>query len=69
MLKSCSKGLRLNECYNAKITVDFADEDRIEQALINFHSNALKYASKSKEISLNITNLESIYQNNCSGSW
>lgn len=61
MLKSCCESLSLNDSHNVKITGDletkaFADEDRIEQVVINFLNNAVKYASQSKDVCLNVEN-------------
>lgn len=59
MLESCCQFLRLTDSHTVKITGDleikaFADEDRIDQVVVNFLNNAMKYASQSKEICLNI---------------
>lgn len=59
MLESCCEFTRLTDSHKVKITGDqnikaFADEDRIDQVVVNFLNNAVKYASQSKEIHLNI---------------
>ncbi|WP_262147504.1 ATP-binding protein [Chryseobacterium foetidum] len=59
MLESCCEFTRLTDSHKVKITGDqnikaFADEDRIDQVVVNFLNNAVKYASQSKEFHLNI---------------
>ena len=59
MLESCCELLRITDSHKVKITGDlesttFADEERIDQVVVNLLNNAVKYASQSNEIRLNI---------------
>ncbi|MBD8081523.1 ATP-binding protein [Chryseobacterium caseinilyticum] len=59
MLESCCEFVRLTDSHTVKITGDleikaFADEDRIDQVVVNLLNNAVKYASHSNEICLNV---------------
>jgi PAS domain S-box-containing protein len=57
LLKSCCHHVHIDEKHELIITGDVnirinADEDRIEQVIINFVNNAMKYAQRSREIYL-----------------
>lgn len=57
MLESCCHDFKISGRYNLKIVGDadvmvFADEQRIEQVVINFINNAIKYAPSSKNIEI-----------------
>ncbi|KQT18128.1 hypothetical protein ASG31_05180 [Chryseobacterium sp. Leaf404] len=59
MLNSCCEAIRLSGSHHVTIKGDIdvsvvADEDSINQVVVNILNNAVKYASQSKEICLNI---------------
>ncbi len=59
LIENCCNHVRLAGIYTIKTTGDmniqvYADADRIEQVLINFVTNAIKYAPSSKEILIEI---------------
>lgn len=63
MLSNCCNDIRFAGKYNLTISGDpqaavFADEHRIEQVLVNFVNNAVKYAPHSRDIQLGIETAE-----------
>ena len=59
MLSNCCNDIRFAGKYNLEISGDpqtavFADEHRIEQVVVNFVNNAVKYAPQSRDIQLGI---------------
>jgi len=59
LLENCCNDIRFAGKYNLMISGDaeaavFADEHRIEQVVVNFVNNAVKYAPRSRDIYLNI---------------
>lgn len=63
MLSKSGDHIRMEGKYDIIIKGDhnlsvFADENRIDQVVINFINNAVKYASQSKEIHINIEELK-----------
>lgn len=64
MIKECCNEVHLEDRYTLKIEGDeelevFADSMRIEQIVVNFINNAVKYAPKTDEISIKIEKLTS----------
>lgn len=62
LVKSCDH-VQMEGKYNIIIKGDhglsvFADENRIDQVVINFINNAVKYASESKEIHINFEKIK-----------
>ncbi len=65
LINTCCEQGNFNESHEILVTGDldcqvFADEKRIEQVLVNYISNAVKYAPLSKRIEISIHNLELI---------
>ncbi|MCJ8155109.1 ATP-binding protein [Chryseobacterium sp. SSA4.19] len=63
MLNNCCNDIRFMGKYNLNIEGDpnafvFADENRIEQVVINFVNNAVKYAPNSRDIYLQVETLD-----------
>lgn len=63
MIDSCCSHVRLNGQYSILTTGDVslsvnADKDRIEQVVVNFVNNAIKYAPESKKIEINILKVD-----------
>jgi PAS domain S-box-containing protein len=63
VIKGCCNHIGLNSSYKINHTGDlnvevFADQHRIDQVLVNFVNNAVKYAPESKEIIINVVDLE-----------
>lgn len=61
MLESCCHDIRLSGRYDLKIEGDadvimYADEQRIEQVVVNFINNAIKYAPRSNAIDVLVEN-------------
>lgn len=62
LINSCCNHVRLEGAYKIVHTGDlnvevFADKHRIDQVLVNFVNNAVKYAPESKEIIINVDDL------------
>lgn len=62
LINSCCNHVRLEGAYKIIHTGDlnvevFADKNRIDQVLVNFVNNAVKYAPESKEIVINVDDL------------
>lgn len=63
MIENCCSHVRANGQYSIVTTGDLnlainADKDRIEQVVVNFVNNAIKYAPESKKIEINILKVD-----------